>query len=133
MNEATQEFMDAVCSMGGLLTATCICGMYHYAGGEEHWYDDGEWNRLEAAHKAFPELYRYHDCDSVYVATVNGMNYVVDCPCGRLAGIEELFWRLKNPLLEYYRLRIEREKREASSTDEALKALSGCRTMQHSG
>ena len=110
--------------MGGLLTATCMCGKEHYAGGENHWYDEGEWERLEAAAKAAPEKYEYHDCDSVYVATLNGCNYVVDCPCGRLAGIEELFWQLKNPLLEYYRLRIEREKCEASSTDEALKALS---------
>ena len=124
MVEVTQEFMDAVCSMGGILSTTCICGMNHYAGGEQHWYDEGEWEQLEAAAKANPEKYEYHDCDSVYVATVNGCNYVVDCPCGRLVGIEELFWRLKNPLLEYYRLRIEREKREASSTDEALKALS---------
>ena len=124
MNEATKEFLETVPSMGGLLTTTCICGRTHWAGGENHWYEEGELEQIEAAAKASPEKYEYHDCDSVYVATVNGCNYVVDCPCGRLAGIEELFWRLKDSLLDYCRRRIDREKREASSTDEALKALS---------
>lgn len=124
MNEATKEFLETVPSMGGLLTATCICGKEHYAGGEDHWYEEGEWDRLEAAAKANPEKYQYHDCDSVYVATLNGVNYVVDCPCGRLAMVENFFWQRRDSLLEYFRNRIEKEKREASSTDEALKAFS---------
>lgn len=86
MKEVSREFINSVPSMGGMTEATCICGKTHFA-------PDGE---------------------CVYVATLNGCNYVVECDCGRLASIEELFWRLRRPLLIYYKERTERERRELS-------------------
>jgi hypothetical protein len=125
MREASQEFL-AVLSRGGCLVTDCICGHTYFAtnhDGQGH-YDENELERLRA--KALEEPTKYTeepDCDTIHVATFQGVNYVVDCPCGRLAKLEQLLWNAKDTLLQYYRLRTDREAQETASADDSLKAL----------
>ena len=123
MKEATKEFLT-VLSMGGCLVTDCVCGRTHFATHDDQ-YDDGELERLRQMMVKEPNLYiEDSDSDTVHVATFRGVNYVVDCPCGRLASLEELLWDVKDILLQYYRLRIDKEKAEKATTESMLAGLS---------
>ncbi|HAR46965.1 MAG TPA: hypothetical protein DCS05_12610 [Nitrospiraceae bacterium] len=125
MKEVSKEFLAAL-SMGGALVAECVCGHTHFATnheGQGH-YDKGELNRLLSLAEADPKRYTEHaDCDSVYVAYIRGVNYVVDCPCGRLLYAEKFAWDMKNAFLQYYRLRIDKERAEAEKGERLLTGL----------
>lgn len=123
MKEASKEFLS-VLSMGGCLVTDCICGRTHFATNDDQ-FDDGELEKLREMAKKEPTRYiEDPDSDTVYVATFRGVNYVPDCPCGRLASLEELLWDVKDILLQYYRLRIDKEKVEKATTEGMLAGLS---------
>ena len=123
--EASNEFL-AVLNMSGCLVSDCICGRTHFATNSEGLFDDGELERLRKMAIKHPDLYvEYPDCDSVHVASVLGIVYAVDCPCEKLAKVERYLWAVKDTVLQYYRLRIDKEKAEKVETEGLLAGLEG--------
>lgn len=127
MKEASKEFI-AVLSCGGTLVAECVCGHTHFATnheGQGH-YDEGELNKLTSLAEVDPKRYTNHaDSDTVHVAWFNGITYVIDCPCERLAKVEETLWRIRAVLLQYYSLRMDKEKSERQEAETLLTSLAG--------
>ena len=51
----------------------------------------------------------HYDVDCVMTKDLNGMAFVIECPCNGLAQYEQFIWKEKNAIRRYLKSRIEQE------------------------
>lgn len=97
------------------------CGRQHFCPDTDYsHYDDDECTLEESRdrYRAYCEEERkknpegivlHYDCDSVSAQELNGIHFVIDCPCNGLTRYEKFIWAEKNTIRKYLKDRIEQE------------------------
>ena len=68
----------------------------------------------EEEHRKHPDgVVLHYECDSVSGQELNGIMFVIGCPCNGLTRYEEFIWENKDTIRNYLKVRIEQEHRWA--------------------
>jgi hypothetical protein len=51
----------------------------------------------------------HYDCDGISGKQINGINFVVDCPCNGMSRFEKFIWNERDTIREYLKRRIKQE------------------------
>jgi hypothetical protein len=107
--EASEEFMRAVCGRGALCDVDCEhCGRTHFVGTGYGDYEDGELEGLRANAQKHPGKYIEHnDYDSIDWGYINGKQIVWGCPCNSARQFESWIWNHRYAIAKYLKLRAE--------------------------
>jgi len=122
----SEEFLEAICDSGSIVIDCDFCGRTHF-GNEEPGMDweEGEFERLFKPSKDNPDRYIYHsDRDTVHWGTLDGKQYVLDCPCNSASKYEDLFWRHRRTIADYFQARAKRELHDSKSNLELADSVS---------
>ena len=73
--------------------------------------DNVEWRKhCEEEFRANPEgVVLHYDTDSISGKELNGINFVVDCPCNGLHRFESFIWNERGTIRNYLQRRIQQE------------------------
>ena len=100
---------------GGGSQANCHCGRVHYAPGNlrDSSDEDDYQNMLNSCleeQRVDPEgvVIEYND-DFIHYKELNGILFVVDCPCNGLRRYEDFIWNNRDVFRDYLKIRVERE------------------------
>ena len=97
------------------------CGREHYCPDTEYnHYDDDDCSAeqsmlryrsfCEEEHSKNPNgVILHYDCDGISAQELNGIMFVIDCPCNGLSRYETFIWENKNTIRNYLKVRIEQE------------------------
>ena len=91
------------------------CGRLHLCPNSESYKGDDDeglgWRTdCEQQHKDNPEgVILHQDWDCVSAHEMNGIMFVIDCPCNGLFRYETFIWEHKNTIRNYLKVRIEHE------------------------
>lgn len=114
----SELFVDVIYGASGVGSDEMECGWC----GRQHFCPDNEYierdglDRVE--YKAYCEeelrnnpsgVVLNYDCDSVSGRELNGMLFVIGCPCNGLARFEKFIWAERNIIRKYLRQRIDSE------------------------
>jgi hypothetical protein len=116
-------FVNALSGYGvGSDSLTCgWCGREHFCPDTDYnHYDDDECSaeesmiryraHCEERHREEPDkIVLHYDCDSVSGQELNGILFVIGCPCNGLHRYEQFIWENKNTIRKYLKVRIEQE------------------------
>ena len=131
----TELFLDAVQSQGGHGSYEMECGWCDRL----HLCPDIDWGNYEDelrdaknfheyawnAYRENPEGVVLHDnCDAISGSVVNGINFVLTCPCNGLARYETFIWEHRNMIRTFLKDRIDQESQFAEQ-EKTLNKLSG--------
>lgn len=99
---------------GGSHNINCgFCGREHYCVDSDSIYEDDleEYRKnAQEEHKKDPEgIVIHYDTDFVETKDLNGMTFVVDCPCNGLSLYEKFIWADRNSIRRYLGERVRRE------------------------
>lgn len=139
----SQFFLDAL-SKTGTYGPECYCGFC----GRTHWAVDDAYAPPEKEPEDYEDYYERYTCiteaagakliaenpegnvlnrttDCFDSAYINGINFVLGCPCNGLRHYEDWIWRNKNEIRSYLKLRIDQEFQwaEEQKTINRLKGL----------
>jgi hypothetical protein len=126
-NKPSDMFVNALSGFGiGSDSMTCgWCEREHLCPDTEYnHYDDDECTAEESRHRyrqyceeehrKNPEGVVLHDdCDAISGQELNGIMFVIDCPCNGLHRYEKFIWENKDTIRNYLKVRIEQEHRWA--------------------
>jgi hypothetical protein len=106
-------FVDSL-QGGGAHHMNCgFCGREHYCPDSDSIYEDDAQAYLKEAREAYdadPEgVVIHYDDDGVESKELNGITFVVDCPCNGLALYEKFIWSDRDSIRRYLGSRIQRE------------------------
>jgi len=113
-------------SGGGSHHVSCgFCGRDHYCPDSDslrcNSYSEDEKKEEEAVVRDYLEfalreqkenpdgVIIHYDCDYVSTKDLNGMAFVVDCPCNGLAIYETFIWAERNQIREFLKKRVDQE------------------------
>lgn len=110
-------FVNALSGFGvGSPEITCgWCDRTHLCPESESYQQDedgGEgWKEeCEQQHKEDPEgVILHYDCDYVSGQELNGITFVIGCPCNGLTRYEKFIWNERDTIRKYLKVRIEQE------------------------
>lgn len=97
------------------------CGREHYCPDTEYnHYDDEDCTAeqsmaryklfCEEEHAKNPEgVVLHYDCDAISAQELNGIMFVIDCPCNGLHRFENFIWQERDTIRNYLKVRIEQE------------------------
>jgi hypothetical protein len=97
------------------------CGREHLCPDTDYnHYDDDECSAEESKfryrqyceeeQKKHPDkIVLHYDCDSISGQEMNGIMFVIDCPCNGLYRYEAFIWENKDTIRNYLKVRIEQE------------------------
>lgn len=121
----SQMFIDSLSYGGGSHYMVCgHCGRTHYCPNSEALKDDyreydGEveedvyknylQNALDEQKENPDSVVIHYDVDVVMSKELNGMAFVLDCPCNGLYKYEVFIWAERNAIRDYLKVRIEQE------------------------
>jgi hypothetical protein len=107
--EASDEFMRAVCGHGALCSVECEhCERVHFVGTGYGDYEDGELEDLRTNAQKTPGKYIEHnDYDSIDWGYIDGKQVVWGCPCNSARRYEQWIWGHRYAIAKYLRLRAE--------------------------
>ena len=132
-------FVDSIDFGSGSPDMTCgWCDRQHFCPDNdydppdyEHLHGDTEACRAEfkkyceEKHKNNPDgVILHYDCDSVSGKMLNGINFVVGCPCNGLARFEKFIWEERGTIREYLKRRVDQEYNWAQQ-EKTLNVLAG--------
>lgn len=121
MKEASKEFFDAMGGGMGSPSISCSCGRRHFApDGMDVSETEAMGMREDAATDKHVVLHENED--AVHAVTINGMVCVHGCECNYPAKLENLFWNMRDRILDYYRRRREVDAQALASLDDALQS-----------
>lgn len=109
------------------------CGREHYcpnADYEPPYYgiddDEMEWRRRfeEEFNDNSKGVLLHYDIDGILGKQLNGINFVIGCPCNGLSRFEEFIWNERNTIRNYLRKRVEQEYNWAQE-EKTLNKLAG--------
>jgi len=123
----SEMFMNALSGYGvGSDSLECgWCGRAHLCPDTDYnHYDDDECSAeeskirykeyCEAEHTKNPgNVVLHYDCDGISAQEMNGIMFVLDCPCNGLHRYEAFIWENKDTIRKYLKVRIEQEHRWA--------------------
>lgn len=118
--EASDEFMRAICGHGALCSILCEhCGRTHFVGDGHGDYEDGELEDLRTNAQRNPgEYIEHNDYDSIDWGYINGKQIVWGCPCNSARRFEQWIWSHRYAIAKYLRLRAEQAGMEARFAQE---------------
>ena len=120
----SDEFVLAF-RVGGTSIIECgFCKRIHYAPGSELDFDKKEMQRLIKNREKNPDKYICHDEDSVSFGQLDGVQYVVDCPCNTARTYEKLIINHRWQIVDYLKSRAEKMERKAKEESKLVKGLS---------
>jgi hypothetical protein len=107
--QASDEFMRAICGRGALCSVECEhCERVHFVGTGYGDYEDGELEGLRANAQKHPGKYIEHnDYDSIDWGYINGKQIVWGCPCNSARQYEAWIWSHRYAIAKYLKLRAE--------------------------
>lgn len=130
----SEMFVNALSGFGvGSPDKECEwCGRVHlcvHSKDMNDWDYAGEtWEQCcERRHKEEPDnIILHYNCDSVSAHEMNGIMFVIDCPCNGLYRYEQFIWNHKDTIRNYLKDRIDFEYRiaEEQLTINKLKGIS---------
>jgi hypothetical protein len=113
----SDDFLRAVDGSGSLSILCEFCGRVYFCYRGD--YDEGELEELQSKRAANPDKYIETD-DFTSWGTINGKQFVIDCPCNGVRGIENWMWAHRYIIAEYFERRAKHElERAADSLDAA--------------
>lgn len=115
-------FLDSLKGGGSHYMVCGYCGRTHYCPESDNFYhNDGDRVDEEDAYKYYLEealaeqkkdpdgVVIHYNVDCVMTKDLNGMAFVLECPCNGLAKYEDFIWHSKNDIRNYLKNRIEQE------------------------
>ena len=111
----SEEFLQAVQHAGSLVISCEFCDRTYFATWCENDYDDEEeLEELREQAKKEPDKYiEWGDVSSISWGTVDGKQYVLDCPCNGARKYEDWILRHRWIIAEYFKSRATKLKEEA--------------------
>lgn len=106
-------FVDSL-GGGGSHHMNCgFCGRDHYCPDSDSIYEDDVEEYQKSARAAYDAdnegVVLHFDYDSVSAKDLNGISFVVDCPCNGLAIYEKFIWADRDAIRQYLGSRIQNE------------------------
>lgn len=98
--QVSEEFFEAFRSGCGSLRDTCQCGREHWDAYNLYDWEKGEKEELETRSKANPDKCIAHD-GSFSSYEINGLHFIMDCPCGGGWKYEQFIRRHAAEIAEY--------------------------------
>ena len=117
----SEMFLDALSGFGiGSDHLECgWCARMHYCPDSDCNWDDSDggisWKSYcEQEYNSRPnEVVLHYDCDAISAHEMNGIMFVLECPCNGLYRFENFIWGHKETIRNYLKVRIEQEARWA--------------------
>jgi hypothetical protein len=119
----SELFLDSLSGYGiGSTELTCgYCGRLHLCPDAEYYSaggnaEEGDPHRLycqEEYEKNTEGVVLHYNCDGVSGHEMNGILFVITCPCNGLGKYENFIWDSKDTIRNYLKVRIEQEHRWA--------------------
>lgn len=104
LKPCSEEFIEAIREGIGSITGTCeFCGVTYFDG-DGHHFNEGEFEGLQKAAKEHPDLYVEWD-GGVSLARIDGIQYIVDCPCNGPRRFEDWIWARRSMIARYLKAR----------------------------
>jgi hypothetical protein len=134
VREAPSEaFIGAVVHSGSMVINCEFCGRVHFGNGLG--MDGGELQALLTKAKAQPEKYHQHaDVDMVSWGSIDGKQFVADCPCNGARRLEDFIWQHRRLIASYLaarsRAQLDAAKRDKEIAERAVAAASAAREPQ---
>jgi hypothetical protein len=130
-------FIDSIASGFGSADIKCgWCNRIHLCPNTDYAPDYEDSLSIECNRKIFaqycieeqkknPEGVVLHpDCDTVYSKTLNGIKFVIGCPCNGISRYEEFIWNERKTIRDYLKKRINQEY-EYAQQEKTLNVLAG--------
>jgi hypothetical protein len=114
-NKPSEMFLDSLSGFGvGSPDLTCgWCDRLHLCPDASYYRDeeDGSWKEYcKEEYENNPEgTVLHYNCDCVSGHEMNGIIFVVCCPCNGLSRYEKFIWNHKNTIQNYLKARTEQE------------------------
>lgn len=106
----SDEFLYELSHSGALVITCEFCNRTYFAYKGD--YDEGELEDLQSKAKKNPEKY-IETSDFTSWGTVNGKQFVIDCPCNGVKGIENWLWSHRYIVESFFRRKAQRIKEDA--------------------
>lgn len=115
MNEQASElFMDLVCS-GGTPSIDCqLCGRTHFATGPLSTEDPVQIEEMRASAAKYPDKWLESGDDSLAFGYLDGRQVVWNCPCHKMRRYEDFIWDHRELIAKYLKARLAKQVEEDS-------------------
>lgn len=118
--------------------AFCYCGRFHFATlldlsalDATRFEDDDSLQRYRDNARNEPARWVEHvDREVLHTAQIDRFTFVLECDCNMLRYWEDLFWRNRFVIAEYFRLRASAAQREAMLVDKVARDASEVETLE---
>lgn len=111
------EFERAVLHAGTAVINCELCGRVNFCETNDHDYDEGELERYRVEAKKYPNKYFEHNMDSISWGIIDNKQAVIGCPCNKLSLYEDLFWKSRYIIADYFKMRTQGELKEAKKEE----------------
>jgi len=111
-NPPSDMFVDSIDFGVGSAEMECgWCGRMHYCPDNDYDYDADEFRKhCEEEYKNDPGgVVLHYDSNSVIGKELNGLVFVVDCPCNGLTRFENFIWNERSTIRNYLTKRVNQE------------------------
>lgn len=121
-NKPSAIFVDSLYGGGSHFMVCGYCGREHYCPDSyvvlndddpDHPYENYLTDVLAAKEKDPDGIVIHYDDDYVRAKDLNGMAFVIDCPCNGLYIYEQFIWQDKDSIRNYLKNRIDLELKQA--------------------
>ena len=118
-NKASEIFWDSIISAGTGIIDCGFCGRTHFTLDGNYDFERKEAAELLKNHRHNPDRYVQHHGDSLHWGLLDGKQAVYECSCDAVKKYEDIFWRNKHIIAEYFSNRA-KKMREQAETAQSL-------------
>jgi len=113
----SEEFERAVLRAGSAVINCELCGRVNFCETNDYDYSEGELGRYRAEAEKHPDKYFEHDSDSISWGMIDNKQAVIGCPCNKLFLYEDLFWKSRYIIADYFKMRTQGELKGAKKEE----------------